>query len=159
VTLTHIDRWSQRTLGSAKSEPTVSIVIPAKNEARNLPHVLAGLPPDVPGTRLTLRYFILRCFAEGLSKAAVSRYAGTDPVLVTERDYAMKVLPGGVARGLRKAVWGHTNGPGEALMILVGFAATVAGYVGGRFGLFSKLVAIWGDRGIRGRNMPRSIAP
>ncbi|MGD0882230.1 MAG: glycosyltransferase family 2 protein [Acidimicrobiales bacterium] len=25
-------------------EPTVSVVIPAKNEARNLPHVLAGLP-------------------------------------------------------------------------------------------------------------------
>ena len=30
-------------LGS-QSEPTVSIVIPAKNEARNLPHVFAGLP-------------------------------------------------------------------------------------------------------------------
>ena len=28
-------------------EPTVSLVIPAKNEARNLPHVFAGLPDDI----------------------------------------------------------------------------------------------------------------
>ena len=28
-------------------EPTVSVVIPAKNEALNLPHVFAGLQPDV----------------------------------------------------------------------------------------------------------------
>ncbi len=28
------------------SEPTVSVVIPAKNEARNLPHVFSGLPSD-----------------------------------------------------------------------------------------------------------------
>ena len=27
-----------------RAGPTVSVVIPAKNEARNLPHVLAGLP-------------------------------------------------------------------------------------------------------------------
>jgi glycosyltransferase involved in cell wall biosynthesis len=36
--------YSQRRLGAGKSEPTVSIVIPAKNEALNLPHVFAGLP-------------------------------------------------------------------------------------------------------------------
>jgi len=32
-----------RKLRSLSTEPTVSVVIPAKNEARNLPHVLAGL--------------------------------------------------------------------------------------------------------------------
>ena len=31
----------------AQAEPTVSIVIPAKNEALNLPHVFAGLGPDL----------------------------------------------------------------------------------------------------------------
>ena len=34
----------QGPLKSLDAEPTVSVVIPAKNEARNLPHVLAGLP-------------------------------------------------------------------------------------------------------------------
>ena len=33
-------------LGSHNAEPTVSIVIPAKNEARNLPHVFAELPEN-----------------------------------------------------------------------------------------------------------------
>ena len=31
-------------LGGAKREPTVSVVVPAKNEARNLPHVFEALP-------------------------------------------------------------------------------------------------------------------
>jgi glycosyltransferase involved in cell wall biosynthesis len=33
-------------LGQCRPEPTVSVVIPAKNEAQNLPHVLPGLPRD-----------------------------------------------------------------------------------------------------------------
>jgi glycosyltransferase involved in cell wall biosynthesis len=33
-------------LGSTRAEPKVSVVIPAKNEARNLPRVFAGLPAD-----------------------------------------------------------------------------------------------------------------
>ena len=38
------ERRTQQRLRPDQAEPTVSIVIPAKNEARNLPHVLAGLP-------------------------------------------------------------------------------------------------------------------
>ena len=38
------ERRTQQRLRATQAEPTVSIVIPAKNEARNLPHVLAGLP-------------------------------------------------------------------------------------------------------------------
>jgi glycosyltransferase involved in cell wall biosynthesis len=33
--------------GNATPPPRVSVVIPARNEARNLPHVLAALPPDL----------------------------------------------------------------------------------------------------------------
>jgi glycosyltransferase involved in cell wall biosynthesis len=33
--------------GTARGGPTVSVVIPAKNEARNLPDVFAALPPDL----------------------------------------------------------------------------------------------------------------
>src|SRR5664280_656054 len=36
----------QRMIGPRKLEPKVSIVIPAKNEARNLPHVFALLPAE-----------------------------------------------------------------------------------------------------------------
>src|SRR4051794_41068065 len=35
------------TLGNGHPSPTVSVVIPALNEERNLPHVFAKLPADV----------------------------------------------------------------------------------------------------------------
>src|SRR5664280_2798345 len=44
MSLGDLEWYSQRRLGAGKPEPTVSIVIPAKNEALNLPHVFAGLP-------------------------------------------------------------------------------------------------------------------
>jgi glycosyltransferase involved in cell wall biosynthesis len=47
MSLGDLEWYSQRGLGAGKPEPTVSIVIPAKNEALNLPHVFAGLPPGL----------------------------------------------------------------------------------------------------------------
>jgi glycosyltransferase involved in cell wall biosynthesis len=43
MTLSHIEEHAYQGLGTHKAEPTVSIVIPAKNEALNLPHVFAGI--------------------------------------------------------------------------------------------------------------------
>jgi glycosyltransferase involved in cell wall biosynthesis len=42
-----VDFHSESWVGSEEPEPTVSVVIPAKNEAHNLPRVLAELPSDV----------------------------------------------------------------------------------------------------------------
>ncbi|MBF6555333.1 MAG: glycosyltransferase family 2 protein [Acidimicrobiales bacterium] len=42
-----VDLDSESWVGSEEPEPTVSVVIPAKNEAHNLPRVLAELPCDV----------------------------------------------------------------------------------------------------------------
>src|SRR4029453_3792645 len=36
-----------RTLGNGQGSPTVSVVIPALNEERNLPHVFAALPDGI----------------------------------------------------------------------------------------------------------------
>src|ERR1035438_10483113 len=46
MTLGNLELVSQRDLGAGASEPTVSVVIPAKNEALNLPHVFAALERD-----------------------------------------------------------------------------------------------------------------
>jgi glycosyltransferase involved in cell wall biosynthesis len=46
MTLGEAER-TQRNVKLIQSEPTVSIVIPAKNEAKNLPHVFAALPFDL----------------------------------------------------------------------------------------------------------------
>jgi glycosyltransferase involved in cell wall biosynthesis len=47
LTLTRINGGSPNGHGPGKPEPTVSIVIPAKNEALNLPHVFANIDPSV----------------------------------------------------------------------------------------------------------------
>jgi glycosyltransferase involved in cell wall biosynthesis len=47
MSLGDLEWYSQRRQKASEPEPTVSIVIPAKNEALNLPHVLAGLPPGL----------------------------------------------------------------------------------------------------------------
>ena len=47
MTLTQINSRTQRKSGTNNLEPTVSVVIPAKNEALNLPYVFAGLPRDL----------------------------------------------------------------------------------------------------------------
>jgi glycosyltransferase involved in cell wall biosynthesis len=46
MTLGEAER-TKRKVCAIQSEPTVSVVIPAKNEARNLPHVFAGLSSDI----------------------------------------------------------------------------------------------------------------
>jgi glycosyltransferase involved in cell wall biosynthesis len=46
VTLRSISGGPSHSSASAKAEPTVSIVIPAKNEARNLPHVFSALDTE-----------------------------------------------------------------------------------------------------------------
>jgi len=47
MTAARPDRRQERTGGSIQGEPTVSVVIPAKNEARNLPDVFGALPPGL----------------------------------------------------------------------------------------------------------------
>jgi len=46
MTLGEAER-TKRKVCASQSEPTVSIVIPAKNEVLNLPHVFAGLSPEI----------------------------------------------------------------------------------------------------------------
>ncbi|MEU1621532.1 glycosyltransferase family 2 protein [Streptomyces sp. NPDC005722] len=87
----------------------------------------------VPAARERFGYFRTRCYAEGLSKALVTRSVGTDAGLATERRYATRVLPAGAARGLRDALRGRPGGAGRAGAIVAGVATTAAGYAVARF--------------------------
>ena len=57
----------------------------------------------VPRERSTLRYFLSRCYSEGVSKAVLARLAGTDSGLSSERSYALRTLPSGVWAELKSA--------------------------------------------------------
>lgn len=96
----------------------------------------------VPAARERFGYFRDRAYAEGLSKALVTHSVGARAGLESERRYTTRVLPAGVARGVRDALLGRPGGAGRAGAIVAGLAATTAGYAlgvwrarrdGGRF--------------------------
>lgn len=85
----------------------------------------------VPETREHFAYFRTRAYAEGLSKALVARSVGADKGLESERRYTTRVLPAGVARGLRDALLARPGGAGRAGAIVAGVCAAAGGYVVG----------------------------
>lgn len=86
----------------------------------------------VPGGRSSRSYFLSRCWAEGLSKASVARSVGAGGALASERAYATRTLPRGVAAGIGDVLRGDTGGLARAAMIVTGLAVTTAGYATGR---------------------------
>jgi glucosyl-dolichyl phosphate glucuronosyltransferase len=90
----------------------------------------AAVDHHVPDKRATWSYFRARCFAEGLSKAAVARLAGSRRALATERSYLRTTIPRALIRPLRP-------GPGRpslatVAVIIGGIVVTVTGYAVGR---------------------------
>ena len=86
----------------------------------------------VTASRVTWRYFVSRCWSEGLSKALVAGYAGPRAALASERAYAARTLPLGVARAFRDALRGDAAGLARGAAIAVGLAITASGYARGR---------------------------
>ena len=108
-------RWPQRTL---LFEP----------QARIQHHI----SPD----RTSWHYFCSRCYLEGFSKAAIARYVGSKDSLSSERAYTVRILPRGVFRGLRDALF-HRDVTGlmRAGAIVAGFIMTAVGYLVGNAAL------------------------
>ncbi len=95
----------------------------------------AAVAHTVTPDRVTRRYFRRRCRAEGRSKALVSRIAGSDEALSTERTYVLRTLPRGVLRGLAGPLRGDLAGPGRAYAIVEGTLLTAASYAAMRLRL------------------------
>src|SRR5690606_12559162 len=74
---------------------------------------------------------VKRCFAEGISKALISRYVGTSDSLASERTYTFRTLPQGVWQGLKDFVKGDPSGIGRAFAIVLGLGLTVMGFAYG----------------------------
>jgi GT2 family glycosyltransferase len=87
----------------------------------------------VPTDRTTPRYFLRRCYAEGLSKALVSALAGRSDGLESERAYVTKTLPSAVREALVDSIRGPARGDGvkRAAAVVGGLGAATIGYVRG----------------------------
>ncbi|MER6997287.1 glycosyltransferase family 2 protein [Streptomyces sp. NPDC000410] len=117
----------KRPLGCEETELCIRL-------SRALPHAVlliddrAVIHHKVPAGRERFGYFRTRTYAEGLSKALVARSVGADKGLESERRYTTRVLPAGVARGLRDALLARRGGAGRAGAIVAGVATAAAGY-------------------------------
>ena len=85
--------------------------------------------------RTTWSYLWRRCYAEGISKAAVAQRTAQREALETETSYTVKVLPRGLARELGSVPTAGMRGLYGAFAILTGLAATMAGYAVGRIAI------------------------
>ncbi len=74
--------------------------------------------------RATLRYFLRRCYAEGRSKAGVSRNVGARDALSSERAYVVRTLPASIARQACAGAAGAAVRAAVAAMLGVAAAAT-----------------------------------
>ena len=80
----------------------------------------------VSGDRVEWAYLRRRSWAEGLSKAAVSKLVGSGDALSTERSYVARILPAAVVRELRQ----KRVTSAAAVVVALGF--TSAGYLRGK---------------------------
>jgi hypothetical protein len=88
----------------------------------------------VPKERATWRYFCSRCYAEGISKAVVTRFVGTKDSLSSESVYTLQTLPLGVIRNLGLALFKRRlSYVLRALAIVVGLCVTMVGYLVGKY--------------------------
>jgi hypothetical protein len=93
----------------------------------------AGVSHAVPPERSNWAYFCARCFAEGRSKALVTRWVGAAAGLASERAYVRRTLPRAAARGLWETLTRRDRaGPGRVVALGVGVLITTAGYALGR---------------------------
>jgi glucosyl-dolichyl phosphate glucuronosyltransferase len=86
----------------------------------------------VPVSRSNWRYFLSRCYAEGLSKAIVARFVGVGDGLSSERAYTFQTLPRGILRGITDVIRHRDfSGPMRSAAIVMGLTVTSFGYVYG----------------------------
>jgi hypothetical protein len=98
----------------------------------------AGITHDVPANRATWRFFVRRCYDEGLGKAEMAALS-SGPTLGDERGHVLGTIPRGVLRDLRAALSGDLWAPARIGSTVVGLGAAACGYAGG-------LLAAWRAR-------------
>jgi GT2 family glycosyltransferase len=90
----------------------------------------------IPTRRLSFRYFCLRCYAEGMSKAYVSALRTSTDTLSAERNYVRGVLTLGILRGFGRTILRFDpRGIARASAITVGLICAIAGFITGKLKL------------------------
>ncbi|WP_285028991.1 glycosyltransferase [Mycolicibacterium sp. lyk4-40-TYG-92] len=125
-----VGRVGSRPIGCEETELCIRLS-QAQPTARLLFDPTIAVRHAVTPERTRLRYFLDRCFSEGLSKYRVSGMVGSSDALSTERHYVVNVLPSAFFRGLLEAVVGRGSrraACARSAVVLAGLLATTIGY-------------------------------
>lgn len=129
---TDVGRVGDRPVGGEETELCIRLSQRART-AVLLYQPEAVVHHRVPTARAGWRYFRRRCYAEGVSKAVVSRLVGSQQGLASERRHAFVTLPraalGYLGEGVRH---GSVAGLGRAAAVVAGLGITSLGYAAGR---------------------------
>jgi glycosyltransferase involved in cell wall biosynthesis len=125
-----LGRIGERLLGCEDTEFAIRLS-KANPEAVILYEPSSKVEHHIAQQRASVKYFIRRCWAEGISKAEVARRVGRSKALSAELQYALRVLPKGVWNGLHDSASGDLWGAARSVAIVLGLAATAAGYCAG----------------------------
>ena len=92
----------------------------------------ASVSHRVRAKRASWSYLRSRCYAEGLSKAAVAKLAGSRRALASKRSYLRSVIPRALVMALSGAAWGRRADLTTALALVGAVVITGTGYAVGR---------------------------
>ena len=129
-----IGRIGQVPLGCEETELCIRYAIENPEERFVLARE-AVVHHRVPPSRLTWHYFWTRCWAEGLSKAAVSSLVGSDSGLSAERRHITRSLPRDLGRSLLSLPRHPRTASARTVLIFAGTALALAGLLRGRLAL------------------------
>jgi GT2 family glycosyltransferase len=91
---------------------------------------------NVPASRGSWRYFTSRCYAEGVSKAAIGQFIGAKSSLSSETTYVTRTLPKALFGNLLRAVTQlDLNALMRAFALVAGLGLTGIGFMRTRFAL------------------------
>jgi GT2 family glycosyltransferase len=89
---------------------------------------------QVTRSRATWRYFLSRCYSEGVSKARVARLQGTSAALSSEGSYVTQTISRAIRRELGLLLRpGRSDALGRLAALVAGVLWTAAGYIIGAF--------------------------
>lgn len=122
-------RWLEHHAGDEETEFCIR-VSQSKPESQWIYAPLAVVKHCVSLQRTRWSYFLWRCYDEGLGKAALVTFHGSQTGLSSERAYTLQTLPLGILRYLLAALLHHkVTGLTRIGAIVMGLTATLLGYL------------------------------
>jgi O-antigen biosynthesis protein len=126
-----VGRVGARPVGCEETELAIRLTA-AKPSSAVLYVPSAIVDHHIQQERLNIRYFLRRCWHEGISKANVVQLAGALAGLESERRYVAVVIPMALLQNLRRGLAGDMGALMRLTAVLAGLISVASGYLVGR---------------------------